>query len=700
MSSLSDLTEQLAAAVVVADTADLVTLAAVFDHLGSIDQAAGAMAGTPGVDRIQQLAGGTATLVQHILLNEVADADASLREVSRSAIELQKMVEQALAGECIPAVPRAAIPVAADRATVKLFEPAPAVHSDESLAESPCNPDDRQLVLDFVLEASSHIESAEAQLLKMEEEPDNPEHVNGIFRSFHTIKGVAGFLNLAQIGKLAHAAESLLDRAREGKLDLTDRALDLVFESVDAMKRLLGMLEESMKANAVMPAWPALPGLIERMKKFLAGDATPGATPAAATSATATPLAIHATDMAKPASADQTVKVAIDRLDALINHVGELVIAQSMVAQDVNDLRRDNPRLAGNMAHLSKIARELQELSMSMRMVPIAGVFQKMTRLVRDVSRKAGKEIELVLTGKETELDRNVVDAIGDPLVHMIRNACDHGIESPDARVKSGKPRHGRIELKASHQSSNIVIEICDDGKGLDTERIFKKAVAAGVISADQSLSEQDIFKLIFAPGLSTAESITDISGRGVGMDVVKKNIESLRGRVEIASVRGTGSTFTIRLPLTLAVIDGLVVRVGSERYVLPLLSIEQSIRPAAEQLSTVNGRGEMCMVRGMCLPIFRLHSLFDVNNAEKDATKAIVVIVQDNDRRCCLMVDELLGQEQVVIKSLGDSMDKISGIHGGAILGDGQVSLILDVASVMDLAAAGSKSAAKGVLA
>jgi len=685
MPSLSDLTEQLAAAVVVADKADLVTLAAVFDHLGSITQAAGEMTGTPGADRIQQLAGGTATLVQRILLNEVADADASLREVNRSATELQQMVEQALAGQRIP-----------EPAMRDLFMPAklPAValpKGDPLGGEAPCNPEDRSLVLDFIAEATAHIESAETQLLKLEDEPDNLEIVNGIFRSFHTIKGVAGFLNLAQIGRLAHAAESLLDRAREGKLEIADRALDLVLESVDAMKRLLGMLSEAMKANVAMSVWPPLAGLIDRMHQFLSG-ASPVATPAAPAATVAAPAV---PEFMKLAGGDQTVKVAVDRLDALITHVGELVIAQSMVAQDVTDMRRDNPRLAGNMAHLSKIARELQELSMSMRMVPIAGVFQKMARLVRDVSRKAGKEVELVLTGKETELDRNVVDAIGDPLVHMIRNACDHGIETPEARVKSGKPRQGRIELKASHQSSNIVIEICDDGKGLDTDRILKKAVAAGVVSADQAMSEQDIFKLIFAPGLSTAESVSDISGRGVGMDVVKKNIESLRGRVEITSTKGAGSCFTIRLPLTLAVIDGLVVRVGDQRYVVPLLSIEQSIRPAAEQLSTVNGRGEMCMVRGMCLPIFRLHNLFGVGAAEQDPTRAIVVIVQDNDRRCCLLVDELLGQEQVVIKSLGDGMEKIAGIHGGAILGDGQVSLILDVAGVMDLAAAGHKVAA-----
>ncbi len=673
MTSLFDLTEQLAIAVVGADTADLVTLAAIFDHLESIGKAAQTLADEQGRP-IQSLASGTATLVQQIVMNEVPDAEESLRRVSQSAMDLQRMVESAMSSGPTPPRPAAA------------SEIAPAT-DDGGIVEIGCNAEDRSLVVDFVEEARAHVDAAEAELLKLEEEPDNLETVNAIFRSFHTIKGVAGFLNLAQIGKLAHAAESLLDRAREGKLQLAGRALDLVLESVDAMTRLLALLEESIKLGGVMPIWPPVIGLIERLKDYLHGGAT---RPVGATTETAAPAAAPVTELAKPASGEQTVKVATDRLDSLINHVGELVIAHSMVAQDVAGLTRGNPRLAGNMSHLGKIARELQELSMAMRMVPIAGVFQKMVRLVRDVSRKAGKEIELVVVGKETELDRNVVEAIGDPLIHMIRNACDHGIEPPDVRMKNGKPRQGRIELKASHQSGNIVIEISDDGKGLDSARILKKAIDNGTVAAGQQLSEAEIFKLIFTAGLSTAEKVTDISGRGVGMDVVKKNIESLRGRVDITSTPGKGSTFTIRLPLTLAVIDGLVVRVGRQRYILPLLSVEQNIRPTVGQMSSVNGRAEMCTVRGTCLPVYRLHRLFNVADAATDPTNAILVVVQENDRRCCFMVDELLGQEQVVIKSLGEGLSKVQGINGGAILGDGNVSLILDIAGVMDLALSG----------
>jgi two-component system chemotaxis sensor kinase CheA len=385
---------------------------------------------------------------------------------------------------------------------------------------------------------------------------------------------------------------------------------------------------------------------------------------------------------------EQTVKVATDRLDSLINMVGELVIAQSMVAQDIAAHLNQNQRLSRNMGHLGKITRELQDLSMSMRMVPIHGVFQKMARLVRDVARKFGKEIDFDMVGGETELDRNVVEAISDPLVHMVRNSVDHGIEMPDDRERNGKSRAGRVELKAYHQAGSIVIEITDDGRGLNKAKLLKKAREAGLLKDGQELTEQEIFKLIFHPGLSTAEKVTDVSGRGVGMDVVKKNVESLRGRIDITSTEGKGSTFTIRLPLTLAVIDGLVVKVGSERYIIPLTSVEQSIRPKPEHLSTLQGRAEMCLIRDRLLPLFRLHRLFNVQAKHEDPTEALVVIVQDEDRHCCLLVDELLGQQQVVIKSLGESLGQIQGISGGAILGDGNISLILDVPGLIAMAA------------
>jgi two-component system chemotaxis sensor kinase CheA len=367
--------------------------------------------------------------------------------------------------------------------------------------------------------------------------------------------------------------------------------------------------------------------------------------------------------------------------------VGELVVAQLMVSEEVNTKQMTNHNLCRKVAHQNKIIRELQQLSMSIRMVPIGGVFQKMARLVRDLSRKSGKEINFITRGDETELDRTVVDKIADPLVHMIRNAIDHGIEPVEERKEAGKNPKGQIELRAFHEAGNIVIEIEDDGKGLSKENILKKAIDNGIVTPEQELNDDEILKLIFHAGLSTAQKVTSVSGRGVGMDVVKKNVEALHGRIDINSTPGKGTIFTIRMPLTLAIIDGQIIRVGNNRFIIPINSIAQSLRPNADTLSSVHNRGEMAMVQGKLMPIIRLYRLFGVVPSTEDPTESLLVIVEDNGQKCCLLVDELLGQQQVVIKSLGEGLGKVTGISGGAIMGDGRVSLILDIAGIIELA-------------
>lgn len=638
------------------------------------------------------------TLVERIVLKEVEDLQGTMEQVGAMIGELQ-----AYLNGVTPTTMSLAAVTRDGPATAPASGPRPN-EADHAVAaeQMPLIEADLPLVREFVAEAAGHVEAAEVALLQLEEDGGNVDAINAVFRAFHTIKGVAGFLNLTQIGALAHAAENVLDLARQGKLNFDPGVADTVLSSADAMKKLIDLVGRVATTGGVPALMPGLDQLLARLQACAKGEAHGAVAPKTVSTVASASMA---TEVAKPVNATSvqgekgeanhgaqatpdTIKVSTERLDALINTVGELVIAQAMVQQDMaGHVASGNQRLVRNMSHLGKITRELQELSMSMRMVPIAGVFQKMSRLVRDVSRKAGKEINLVLTGKETELDRNVVEAIGDPLVHMVRNAADHGVESPDVRETNGKPRVGTIELKAYHQSGSVVIEIIDDGKGLDKARILKKAIAAGIVREDEELSEADIFKLIFHAGLSTAEKVTDISGRGVGMDVVKRNIEGLRGRIDIASTPGRGSTFTIRLPLTLAVIDGLVVKVGAERYILPITSIEQSLRPKPEQMSTVQGRGEICLIRGRTLPLYRLHKMFNVTPKFEDPTQSLVVIVQDDDRRCCLLVDELLGQEQVVIKSLGEGLGQVPGTSGGAILGDGNVSLILDVPGLMKMA-------------
>lgn len=659
---------------------DLQTLANIHTQLQSLS----AFPATESLTELRSSSNRLEKLAEQIVLREVEDAEASLWQLTRGIAELQLLLTND--HPSLPITPSIAAAPATDPVSVSPPVAQPPTHTfceDQILS-----PDDLPLVQDFVSESYTHISTAEASILRVEDNPADIEAINCIFRAFHTVKGVAGFLNLKQIGFLAHSSENLLDLARKGKIQLQGSTLDIVLAATDAMKELVARVAHAAQNQSPVVADPSVAALIDRVEACARGENSNAVNPLTqrVKENTSAPAAITPTAH----TAESTIKVATDRLDNLINTVGELVIAQAMVAQDSSAILTGEPRIARNLSHMGKITRELQELSMSMRMVPIQGTFQKMARLVRDLAKKSGKEIDLALVGGDTELDRNLVEAITDPLVHMVRNSADHGVEMPDQRERNGKPRSGRVQLKAYHHSGSIVIEISDDGRGLNKEKLLKKAIAAGIVAEGAALSEADIFKLVFHAGLSTAEKVTDVSGRGVGMDVVKKNVESLRGKIDIASVEGQGATFTIRLPLTLAVIDGLVVKIGTARYILPILSVEQSLRPQADQLSSIQDRGEMVMVRDTLLPLYRLHRLFNVTPTTEDPTAALVVVVQDDTRRCCLLVDELIGQQQVVIKSLGDGVGKITGVSGGAILGDGNVSLILDVAGIIDLASGG----------
>ena len=381
---------------------------------------------------------------------------------------------------------------------------------------------------------------------------------------------------------------------------------------------------------------------------------------------------------------DSTVRVSTKRLDKLVDMVGEMVIAHSMIAQDEIVSHSQNHALLKKVTQTGKIVRELQDLSMSMRMIPLKATFQKMARLVRDVGRKVGKNVNLITEGEDTEIDRNLVDFINDPLVHMVRNSVDHGIESPEEREQAGKSPQGTIKLSAYHSAGNVVVEISDDGKGLNKELILQKAIERSLIEKGKTLSDKEIYNLIFEPGFSTAQTVTDVSGRGVGMDVVRKNIETLRGQVEINSEAGKGSVFKINLPLTLAIIDGMVIRVASESYVLPTESIVRSIKPEPGQISTVFNEGKVLTIQGQLIPLFPLSRLYDIKQKEKEADEALVVIVEDDTTRAGIIIDELVGRQQVVVKSLGETMKGIPGISGGAIMPNGRVGLIIDVGGLI----------------
>lgn len=588
--------------------------------------------------------------------------------------------------------------------------------------------EDRQILSDFVSESLENLASIEVNLIDLEDDPEDLETINAIFRPFHTIKGVSGFLNLGKINKLAHSAENLLDKARDGEIKIEESVVDLVLESVDMLKRMIQGVEEGVEKGICEDNGVDITPLVEKIEAFRSKSDSVSGKPlgeillekgvisekrlqdsletqkhkpnkklgeilveegAANLREVVGALRSQRKFGAKKVI-DLQVKVDTKKLDTLVDMTGELVIAQSMLRQNETILSVADQKLYHTLNQLNQITSTLQKTAMSMRMVPIRSTFQKMVRLVRDLSKSSGKQIALSMVGEDTEIDRNVVDELYEPMVHMIRNAVDHGIESPEERERSGKPSKGVVELRAFHRGGNIVIEIEDDGRGLDRNGILEKAKEVGLVTGDESLSDSEIYNLIFRPGFSTAKEVTDISGRGVGMDVVKKAFEKLRGRIEINSNPSQGSIFTISLPLTLAIIEGMVVRVGQERYIIPALAILESFRPERSQYSTVKGRGEMVTVRGKIIPLIRLDRIVRAEGKCQDPCEGLVVAVEYEGQQMCLLLDELLGKEEVVIKSLGESLKHVKGLAGGAIMGDGRVGLILDIGGIFEIAREG----------
>jgi len=385
-------------------------------------------------------------------------------------------------------------------------------------------------------------------------------------------------------------------------------------------------------------------------------------------------------------SESSSIRVAVEKVDQLINLVGELVITQSMLAQRSGELDPVNHGdLLNSMGQLERNARDLQESVMSIRMMPMEYVFSRFPRLVRDLASKLGKEVELTLLGSSTELDKSLIERIIDPLTHLVRNSLDHGIESPEKRLLAGKHASGNLTLSAEHQGGNICIEVSDDGAGLNRERILAKALSSG-LPVSESMSDEEVGMLIFAPGFSTAEQVTDVSGRGVGMDVVKRNIQEMGGHVEISSKQGKGTTIRILLPLTLAILDGMSVRVAEEVFILPLNAVMESLQPLAADLHPLAGGERVLEVRGEYLPLVELWNVFDVQGAKTEATQGIVVILQSAGKRYALLVDQLIGQHQVVVKNLESNYRKVPGISAATILGDGSVALIVDVSALQSL--------------
>jgi len=603
--------------------------------------------------------------------------------------------------------------------------------------------DDVEILRDFCSETSESLQEVEEKILALEAEPTDMEIIHALFRTFHSMKGSAGFLELTALGGLAHETENLLDKARNRELLLESVSIGLLLHSIDLARglneNLSLFLDHGCRPDPVHTQYLPVERQVRAIKHFLrshtisappARRPTPSPAPKVVTvpkqlgeilvekgeaapadigDAIAEQLSgkdepigrilvekgkVNASQVnealqtqllqKRDAGVNKTVsaiRVDTERLDTLMNLVGEIVIAQSQAMKLSTEFENEEgERLQTSLYEVDRLSRELQDQVMAVRMMPIGPTFKQFARFVRDTSRELGKHVELVITGEDTELDKTVIEQIGDPLKHLIRNSLDHGLETAEERVAAGKPAKGTLELRAGHQGGSVVIEVIDDGRGIPRDKILAKAIAKGLVPEDQELSDNQVLRLIFHPGFSTAEQVSSLSGRGVGMDVVKRNVESLRGTVDVESVEGKGSVLRIRLPLTLAIIEGMVVSVSGQPYILPVLSIVESIRPRAQDIKQVSGQGEVLFFRDEYLPLYRLYDWLDHEPVVTDPTQGIVMVVEDNAGRRALMADDLLGQQQVVIKNLEDNFTKLEGISGATILAEGNVALILDI--------------------
>ncbi len=607
--------------------------------------------------------------------------------------------------------------------------------------------DMKEIIDEFMIEAEEIIAKLDADMVKLEKQSNDLNLLNEIFRGAHTIKGTSGFLGFDRLSEFTHKMEDVLNKLRKGEITINADIMDVLLESIDTLKHLLEETKSKGKSKLDLSAvkakliaidegnFTAKAAPVEKKKngktaapkKSQAAKATApkvtendlgSAEPAVVTpeenAIDSSPTASSSEDLVADSATnrvdssqmrqqsdqrrplDSTIRVDVERLDSLMNIMGELVLGRNALVQLAGRInaRYEGESLIDELNHVTSqmnfVTSELQMAVMKMRMLPVGKVFNKFPRVVRDLSRSLEKEIELRISGEETELDKSVIEEIGDPLVHLIRNAVDHGIELPDEREAAGKARCGRVDLIASQEGSNIVIKVVDDGAGLDAQRLRAKAVERGLSTQEEvaRMSDREIFNFIFHPGFSLAKKVTDVSGRGVGMDVVRTNIEKLKGIIDIESEKGKGTAFIIKLPLTLAIVQGLLVETGSDLYILPLSSVLETVKVARNDIYSINNR-EVIRLRDTVLPIIDLSRMFfPINQHEKlrDLDQSYVVVLSMADRRLGIVVDRLIGQEEVVIKSLGEFLGTTPGIAGATILGDGRVRLIVDPVGIFSM--------------
>jgi two-component system chemotaxis sensor kinase CheA len=569
---------------------------------------------------------------------------------------------------------------------------------------------ERELKLGFLEEAKQLQVEVEQCFLSLESNTKDASLIEKIFRLAHNLKGSSKAVGFDGLGAFTHEFESFLLKIKNGQFSVDSSVVNLLLAGNDQLKLYIETLANDILATIDCTQ------LIEQFKSFTPSAGTektsapinsPEAAPSAedprwTESSDIQPAAVEAkkeatrnapetlpanktpANNAKPSgNTDESIRVSLSRLETLVNLIGEIVILQTVLKEQTQN--STNIMLRRTVEHIGKVTKEVRDLGMGLRMIPLKQTFQKMQRIVRDTSTILGKSVELELDGEETEVDKTILEKISDPLVHMIRNAVDHGIEAD--RAKNGKNPTGTVRLKAFHQSGRLIIEVSDDGGGINAKKLRKKALEKGILRDGQQITDQEAIELVFHPGFSTKSEVTEVSGRGVGMDVVKTNIEGLQGEVSVSTVLGAGTIFRVSLPLTLAIIDGMIVRIGDDRFVIPLSHIHESYRPTEEDVHQIQNLGEVLLLRGESMPLVRLRKILSGASKTKDGktiTDGIAIIVKIHGKPFAAYVDEIIGQHQVVIKKLGSELSGIRGFSGSVILGDGQPALILEMTELV----------------
>ena len=564
----------------------------------------------------------------------------------------------------------------------------------------------REIIESFIVEAKEILERLDHDLIELEKRPDDAELLNAIFRHVHTIKGTSSFIGFEQMSELTHKLEDVLNKLRKGELKVRSDVMDVIFESYDLMKILLSKLENKdltpLEIEDVVSKLERISNgeIINSDEENLIDEEIKNEK---YDKSVAIGDGVDFLQKEQSRVIDKTIRVDVERLDELMNLVGELVLGRNRLLQIISGIvekfegEATSRELMDTVSQVEYLTSELQTVVMRARMLPIAKVFNKFPRMVRDLSREMNKEVDLFIYGEETEVDKSVIEYIHDPLVHIIRNAIDHGIESKEERIKAGKPEKGKIILKAEHEGNYIVITVEDDGRGIDPNKIRRKAVEKNLITEQEamSISDKDILNFIFIPGFSTADKVTNVSGRGVGLDVVKANITKLNGMIDVQSKLGFGTKFVLKLPLTLAIIQGLLIGVCGEVFIIPLSSVIEVVRVKSNQVHSIKGK-EMIRLRDSVLPLVRLERIFNLGSNGEGKENLYVVVLGLAEKKLGLIVDELIGQKEVVIKSLGSYLKNIKGIAGATILGDGTVRMIIDVAQIFKMSSGNFFSFAK----